>query len=341
MNIFSSINISICKKRISEELFNNITKHACLTLANIIAIDYEIRLKSTPEIDVHISNCIGKLRVFLGQKVITDDSFSTVLMLFSVAISPDAVEYQDRDNILNKSEDIIIDTLISTNFGKANSEERKVIKQVLKDLLAARNSYELTNFIQLEPEVFCTTVMHAVKKYQNPKEVSTNARLEINRIVNVAVKHNKKIEIFKQATSKIITAISVLAVGAISVATAGATFAFMVVPASILAIEYAPKIGEKIGGVILSQDKSMSMQEEKITALKSNLWKNNKEFSSQQRAVEHNVSMQKLDSQIKSVVNLKSNKLDIIKDQLSVNLPSKKSLQNNKNSKSSGQIKQR
>ncbi|WP_341755090.1 RP853 family protein [Candidatus Tisiphia endosymbiont of Ptychoptera albimana] len=339
MNIFSSINISICKKRISEELFNNITKHACLTLANIIAIDYEIRLKSTPEIDVHISNCIGKLRVFLGQKVITDDSFSTVLMLFSVAISPD--EYQDGDNILNKSEDIIIDTLISTNFGKANSEERKVIKQVLKDLLAARNSYELTNFIQLEPEIFCTTVMHAVKKYQNPKEVSTNARLEINRIVNVAVKHNKKIEIFKQATSKIITAISVLAVGAISVATAGATFAFMVVPASILAIEYAPKIGEKIGGVILSQDKSMSVQEEKITALKTNLWKNNKEFLSQQRVVEHNVSMQKLDSQIKSVVNLKSNKLNIIKDQVSVNLPSKKSLQNNKNSKSSGQIKQR
>ncbi|WP_341752130.1 MULTISPECIES: RP853 family protein [unclassified Candidatus Tisiphia] len=339
MNIFSSINISICKKRISEELFNNITKHACLTLANIIAIDYEIRLKSTPEIDVHISNCIGKLRIFLGQKVITDDSFSTVLMLFSVAISPD--EYQDGDNILNKSEDIIIDTLISTNFGKANSEERKVIKQVLKDLLAARNSYELTNFIQLEPEIFCTTVMHAVKKYQNPKEVSTNARLEINRIVNVAVKHNKKIEIFKQATSKIITAISVLAVGAISVATAGATFAFMVVPASILAIEYAPKIGEKIGGVILSQDKSMSVQEGKITALKTNLWKNNKEFLSQQRVVEHNVSMQKLDSQIKSVVNLKSNKLNIIKDQVSVNLPSKKSLQNNKNSKSSGQIKQR
>lgn len=339
MNIFSSINISICKKRISEELFNNITKHACLTLANIIAIDYEIRLKSTPEIDVHISNCIGKLRVFLGQKVITDDSFSTVLMLFSVAISPD--EYQDGDNILNKSEDIIIDTLISTNFAKANSEERKVIKQVLKDLLAARNSYELTNFIQLEPEIFCTTVMHAVKKYQNPKEVSTNARLEINRIVNVAVKHNKKIEIFKQATSKIITAISVLAVGAISVATAGATFAFMVVPASILAIEYAPKIGEKIGGVILSQDKSMNVQEGKITALKTNLWKNNKEFLSQQRVVEHNVSMQELDSQIKSVINLKSNKLNIIKDQVSVNLPSKKSLQNNKNSKSSEQIKQR
>ncbi|WP_342271474.1 RP853 family protein [Candidatus Tisiphia endosymbiont of Parasteatoda lunata] len=339
MNIFSSINISICKKRISEELFNNITKHACLTLANIIVIDYEIRLKSTPEIDVHISNCIGKLRVFLGQKVITDDSFSTVLMLFSVAISPD--EYQDGDNILNKSEDIIIDTLISTNFAKANSEERKVIKQVLKDLLAARNSYELTNFIQLEPKIFCTTVMHAVKKYQNPKEVSTNARLEINRIVNVAVKHNKKIEIFKQATSKIITAISVLAVGAISVATAGATFAFMVVPASILAIEYAPKIGEKIGGVILSRDKSMNVQEGRITALKTNLWKNNKDFLSQQQAVERNVSMQELDSQIKSVVNLKSNKLNIIKDQVSVNLPSKKSLQNNKNSKSSGQIKQR
>ncbi|MFU7501538.1 MAG: RP853 family protein, partial [Candidatus Tisiphia sp.] len=119
---------------------------------NIIAIDYEIRLKSTPEIKVYISNCIGKLRAFFGQKVITDDSFSTVLMLFSVAISSSAVDYQDRDNILNKSEDIVIDTIINTNFGEANSEEKGIIKQVVKDLLAAKNSYELTNFIQVEPE---------------------------------------------------------------------------------------------------------------------------------------------------------------------------------------------
>ncbi|MDR0296840.1 MAG: RP853 family protein [Rickettsia sp.] len=339
MDIFNSTNISICRKSICEELINNITKQACLTLANIIAIDYEIRLKSTPEIKIHISNCIGKLRAFFGQKVITDDSFSTVLMLFSVAISTDAVDYQDSDNILNKSEDIVIDTLINTNFGEANSEERGVIKQVIKDLLAAKNSYELTNFIQVEPEIFRTTVMHTVKKYQNSQEVSANILLEINRVVNIAAKHNKKIEIFKQATSRIITAISVLAVGAISVATAGATFAFMVVPASILAIEYAPKIGEKIGGMILSADKSMSEQEQKITTLKTNLLKNNKEFLTKQQSVEYNAAKEHLlNSDIKSVANQKYNKLNVIKTQVQPNLPSKKSSQNNK---SSGQIKQR
>ncbi|MCC8398445.1 MAG: RP853 family protein [Rickettsia endosymbiont of Labidopullus appendiculatus] len=339
MDIFNSTNISICRKSICEELINNITKQACLTLANIIAIDYEIRLKSTPEIKVHINNCIGKLRAFFGQKVITDDSFSTVLMLFSVAISSSPVDYQDRDNILNKSEDIVIDTIINTNFGEANSEERGVIKQVVKDLLAAKNSYELTNFIQVEPEIFRTTVMHAVKKYQNPQEVGDNVRLEMNRIVTVAAKHNKKMEIFKQATSKIITAISVLAVGAISVATAGATFAFMVVPASILAIEYAPKIGEKIGGMILSADKSISEQEQKITTLKANLSKNNKEFLTKQQSVEYNVAKEHLlNNGITSVANQKYNKLNIIKTQVQPNLPSKKSLQN---SKSSGQIKQR
>ncbi|WP_341756947.1 MULTISPECIES: RP853 family protein [unclassified Candidatus Tisiphia] len=339
MDIFNSTNISICKKSICEELINNITKQACLTLANIIAIDYEIRLKSIPEIKVHIGNCIGKLRTFLGQKVITDDSFSTVLMLFSVAISPSTVDYQDRDNILNKSEDIVIDTIINTNFGEVKSEERGVIKQVVKDLFAAKNSYELTNFIQVEPEIFRTTVMHAVKKYQNPKEVSDNVRLEMNRIVTVAAKHNKKMEIFKQATSKIITAISVLAVGAISVATAGATFAFMVVPASILAIEYAPKIGEKIGGMILSADNSMSEQEQKITTLKTNLSKNNKEFLTKQQSVEYNAAKEHLlNSEVKSVINQKYNKLDIIKTQVQSNLPSKRSPQNGK---SSGQVKQR
>lgn len=339
MNIFNSTNISICRKSICEELINNITKQTCLTLANVIAIDYEIRLKSIPEINVHIGNCIGKLRTFFGQKVITDESFSTVLMLFSVAISSSAVDYQNKDNILNKSEDIVVDTIINTNFGEANSEEREVIKRVVKDLLAAKNNYELTNFIQVEPEIFRTTVMHAVKKYQQPKEVSDNVQLEINRIVTVATKHNKKMEIFKQATSKIITAISVLAVGAISVATAGATFAFMVVPASILAIEYAPKIGEKMGGMILSADKSMSEEEQKITTLKTNLLKNNKEFLTKQQSVEHNVAKEHLlSSEVKSVANQKHNKLNIIKTQVQPNLPNKQSSQN---SKSSGYVKQR
>lgn len=276
-DIFNIADLAVAEKVINSALVNNITNHACLTLARIIAIDHKIRLKSTPKITTHLNNCIYKLKSFLGQKVLTDESFSTILMLFAVAISPETTNFQDN-NILQKSENIIIDTLINIHFPDVNIEGRNNIKSILKNLFSAKNSYEIMNLIDTEPEIFQTTIMSALKKYQNLIEINQQIKSDLDKIARITSTHYKKIEIFKQATSKIITAICTVAVGAITVATAGASSALMVVPAAILAVKYAPRIGESIGKGILSIDKSLIHEEEKINWLKTNINKNNKEF---------------------------------------------------------------
>jgi hypothetical protein len=286
IEILGNPNAELVRKWISKDLVNNLTKDTCLALANLITIDYKIRLDLEPDIKDHIKSCLDKLRQFLGQKVITDNSFSVALMLFTVAISPTPVKYDTKENILNKSEDVLIETLVNTNFGSVNLEERNILKVILRELLKSRNSQEIMNVIKYEPELFRTTVLYAIKKYRTPADIITNIKSELSKIVSVAVKHYKKIETFKQATSKILTAVCSIALGAISIVTAGAAFALTVLPAGVLAVSYAPVIGERLGEMILNADKFMINEEKKIALLRTNIRKNYNEFSAIQQSVQ-------------------------------------------------------
>lgn len=322
IDIFNIEDLAVAEKTISANFANNITNHACLTLARIIAIDHKIRLNSIPKITLHLNNCICKLKNFLRQKVLTDDSFSTVLTLFAVAISPEVTDFQDN-NIVQKSENIIIDTLINIHFPNISIKEKNNIKLILKNLFSAKNSYEIINLIQTEPEIFQTTVMSALKKYQNLIEINKQIKSDLDKIADITSTHYKKIEILRQAASKIITAVCTVAVGAITVATAGASSALIVIPAAILAVKYAPKIGEKIGDGILSIDKSVINQQEKINWLKTNINKNNKEFLIKEQLLAKS-SIDKI-NQLHTEIQTSNIKVDNIKNPiLYENVPNKK-----------------
>lgn len=286
IDILETPDASLVRKWISENLINNVTQDICLALANLITIDHNIRLKLEPNIIDHLNNCLKKLREFLGQKVITDTNFSVALMLFTVAISPTPIEYDKKENILDKSENVVIEALINSHFNTVNLEERKLLKLILKDLLKGRNSHEIINVMQCEPELFRSTVLNAMKKYRTLTDISANIKSEVNKIANVIVKHNKKVETFKQTTSKILTAVCSIALGAISVVTAGAALALVVVPASILVVSYAPKLGEKLGEMILNTDKFVITEQKKITLLKTKMRTDHYEFLTLQKSSE-------------------------------------------------------
>ncbi|CAG2170340.1 unnamed protein product, partial [Oppiella nova] len=209
-----------------------------ITLANIIAIDYVTRLNSKPVLKDYITESIRKLKIFLGQRVITDDSFSIVLMLFAIAISPEDVEYKDKDNILNKE--------------------------------------------QLQDKNL-----------------------------------NHKTNLFKQASSKILTAFCALAVGAISVITAGAIFSVIIVPASILTIKYAPKLGEQIGKIILNYDHDITSEIERTNIIQNSLLEKNDKFLIQQQLIEQK-TLQKIEADNKATIiaNMKIKKLDTTQSQI-------------------------
>lgn len=286
MYILDKITVSIFTKALNASLSNNLSPQLCVSLVSIIAIDYMIRLNATPEIHQYATISAQKLRSFLGQKVITDDSFSTVLMLFSVVITDEETTAKNNNTVVNKqqpqeSQDTVLETLIAMHFDDIDGQDKETLKLVFKDLLTGENHYDIMNYIQSEPRVLRNAVMQAMKKSKKQEEINFNVRLEINKILNISAKLEKRTSTFAQAVGKISTAICALGVGALGVVTAGVALSIIVVPVCILAIKYGPKIGEKLGETILNLDSNIKFERDRIYSMKSDLYKGSQQIIEQ------------------------------------------------------------
>ncbi|MGX6960737.1 MAG: RP853 family protein [Rickettsia endosymbiont of Pentastiridius leporinus] len=283
MIVLDNIDTTLFKKDINNNFINNLTKITLSTLANILAIDYVVRLNSKPEAKEYIQTCVLKLKNYLGLRVINDDDFSVALGLFAIMIAPDDKGEQDKNN--EQSQDIVAENLVEMYFGaeKISGAEKEKIKNVFKALLKEKNFESIINYAQSHAKLFRTSIIYAINKYNSPNEISSYIRQEYNKILEVSLEFTKKSNIFKQYTGKIAGAICALLVGAISVATAGAAFSILVVPASIFAVRYAPSLGEKIGELILSKDNAVKLEQSKIYRFMEKLQTNKESLLSQEK----------------------------------------------------------
>lgn len=307
MHILDKTDISIFIKAINNSLSNNLSPPLCLSLANIIAIDYVIRLNSAPIIQQYANICAQKLRSFLGQKVMLDDSFSTVLTLFSIAISKEELTLKDNNNVKQQlpdvAQDVVIETLIAMHFDDITEPDKQTLKLLFKDLLTGINHYEIMNYIQSEPALLRNAVMQAMKKSKKQQEINLHFRLEINKTLIISAGLEKKISLLTQVVSKIVTAICGLAVGGLGVLTAGAALSVVLVPACILAIKYGPKLGEKLGEAILNLDSNIKFEKNRIFSIKSDSYKTSQQFIEQ---IKNDIAAEKTKTETVDLQEIKS-----------------------------------
>ncbi len=310
--VLNNININLFKKDIVNNFVNNLTKSTCSTIANMLAIDYTLRLNSKPEAEKYINKCISRLKNYLGMRVINDDNFSVALELFAIMITSEDENEQNKNNILEQLQDIIAENLVEVYFGdeKINSTEKEKIKNIFKTLLKEKNFDKIINYAESHKKLFKASVMYAMKKYNNIDEATIYIKKEFNKILEMFLAFTQKSNIFKQATGKIVGAVCALLVGAISVATAGAAFSIIVVPASIFAVRYAPELGEKIGGLILNNDNAIKLEQSNIDKFMKTLQNDKESLLSQEKAKNIKQNIKVSPSQInakltKKVVNEK------------------------------------
>ena len=280
--VLNNVNTNLFKKDIIDNFVNNLTKSTCSTIANMLAIDYTVRLNSKPEARKYINKCISRLKNYLGLQVINDDNFSVALKLFAIMITSE--NRNNKNNTLEQSQDIIAENLIGIYFNnEIDSTEKENIKNVFKILLKEKDFNKIINYAQSHKKLFSTSIMYAIKKYNNLDEAAKYIKKEFNKILEISLEFTKRNNIFKQATGKIAGAICALVVGAISVATAGAAFSIVVVPASIFAVRYAPELGEKIGELILNNDNMIKLEQNSINKFMKTLQNSKEQFLSQER----------------------------------------------------------
>ncbi|MFV0250690.1 MAG: RP853 family protein [Rickettsia aeschlimannii] len=305
-------NVNLFKKYIVDNFVNNLMKSTCSTIANMLAIDYTLRLNSKPEAEKYINKCISRLKNYLGMRVINDDNFSVALELFAIMITSEDENEQNKNNILEQSQDIIAENLVEVCFGDEiiNSTEKEKIKNIFKTLLKEKNFDKIINYAGSHKKLFKASVMYAMKKYNNIDEATIYIKKEFNKILEMSLVFTQKSNMFKQATGKIAGAVCALLVGAISVATAGAAFSIIVVPASIFAVRYAPELGEKIGGLILNNDNAIKLEQSNIDKFMKTLQNDKESLLSQEKTknIKQNikVSPSKINAKLtKKVVNEK------------------------------------
>ncbi|MEY4463317.1 MAG: hypothetical protein RLZZ81_288 [Pseudomonadota bacterium] len=310
--ILNNVNTNLFKKDIVNNFVNNLAKSTCSTIANMLAIDYTLRLNSKLEAEKYINKCISRLKNYLGMRVINDDNFSIALELFAIMITSEDENEQNKNNILEQSQDIIAENLVELYFGdeKINSTEKEKIKNIFKALLKEKSFDKIINYAESHKKLFKASVMYAMKKYNNIYEATTYINKEFNKILEMSLAFTKKNNIFKQATGKIAGAVCALLVGAISVATAGAAFAIIVVPVSIFAVRYAPELGEKIGELILNNDNAIKLEQSNIDKFMKTLQNDKESLLSQEKTKNIKQNIKVSPSQInakltKKVVNEK------------------------------------
>ena len=235
-------------EKFSQELDTNLSDKIIKTLSNILALDYASRLKKEIEITEHVNRCVARITEYIGHKVITDESFSTSMTLFTIAISEKKEEQIDKAQ-QQLVEDIALESFITMHFGDISEAEKAAIKSLLKELSAGKDSHEIINFIHSNPKLFYSIVVSALKEKKKQQEITEFAYLHVHKLI-------KESKVLEQKNNKIVNIGSKISLmsGLMALISGGATLgsellATILLPVTATAVKYSPAIGEEVGKV--------------------------------------------------------------------------------------------
>ena len=99
----------------------------------MLAIDYSNRKKTISlASEQHANDCVLRLHKHLKERVVLDESFSSVMTLFIVAITP----INTNETLTQEqSQAVLIDSLITSNFPHLASEAQQNVRLVFEKLL--------------------------------------------------------------------------------------------------------------------------------------------------------------------------------------------------------------
>ncbi len=253
---------------LDEYLSNNLGVQLRRSISNLLAIDYSLRLKSTPLLDEYVNLCGSRLKKHLDHKIIFDETFSSAMTLFAVAITPNDQSDDENNKSAEQSQDAVIESVISSHFGDLSPEEQQTIRMVLKDLLNSKDGKELMTIVTSDPKLFHSIVLSAIKAKKQQQEISEFVGAHLNSILVQSKALNQKVSGFKSAFAKVALAGSVIIAASIGIVIGGLALPVLILPATLYAVKYAPALGEKIGNRIAQNVPSIVNETKNLNKLK-------------------------------------------------------------------------
>ncbi len=256
---------------LEEHLSNNLGDTLIHSISNLLAIDYSLRLKSTPELKEYVKLCGSRLKKHLDQKIIFNETFSSVMTLFAIAITPEKQNDDDNDKSIEQSQDAVIESVISSHFGDLSLKEQQIIRLVLKDLLSGKDGKELLSIVISDPKLFHSTVLSAIKAKKQQQKISEFVGVHLNSILSQSKTLDQKVTGLKSTFAKIALAGSLIIAASIGVVVGGLALPILVLPATLYAVKYGPALGEKIGTILAQNMPNIANEAKNLDQLKNTI----------------------------------------------------------------------
>jgi len=247
---------------LEEHLGNNFGDTLRRSISNLLAIDYSIRLKSTPELEEYVNLCGSRLKKHLDHKIIFNETFSSAMTLFAIAITPEKQDDEETDKSVEQSQDAIIESVISSHFGDLSHDEQQIIKIVLKDLLNSKDGKELMAIVTSDPKLFHSTVLSAVRTKKQQQEISEFVRIQLSSILLHSKALDQKVTGLKSTFAKIALVGGIIVAASIGLVIGGLALPALILPVTLYAVKHGPAVGEKIG-IIVAQNVPSIVKETK------------------------------------------------------------------------------
>jgi len=288
--------------KIKDHLGNNLNEVICKSVSNLLALDYANRLKSEPDINEYIELCITRLKNHVGKHVILDNSFSVVMNLFTVAITPERDVSGNNDKNQEQSQDALIESIIGSHFGDLSPEEQANIKMILKDLLNGKNGKEIMEVVVSDPKFFYSIVVSAIRSQKRQEQVMQLIGDQMTKIMKQSNKVQRKTSGLKNTIGKLALAGTVLIAASVGLVIGGLALPVIIVPAVIAAIKYGPILGETLGNSAVNNSAIIKNELTKLDNIKSSIVSTKKTLNkAQNKTIEQSKPKTLSKSQMKNI----------------------------------------
>ncbi|MFK8040181.1 MAG: RP853 family protein [Rickettsiaceae bacterium] len=245
MSDIANIDINAFKERIDSKFKDNLPIKLRSTLSNILAIDYHTRCKDKIMIHKHVDSCIKKIGNFLYGKVVSDDSFSAAMTLFSIAIASDNLSYKDHNQELLV--ECSINQIIEMHFAYLSNAQKLKAKAILIKLIGNKDQKKIISQIHSNISITKTIVDGMIKLDIAIDKNSNNIFDEFHAIILRNSKTQNNVDKIKNFISKITTMTIGLSIPGLLLMTTSTLIPVAMIPSAIAMIKFGPKIGSMIG----------------------------------------------------------------------------------------------
>ena len=299
LSLPSEVNPVPFKKYFLEYLGVNLSSTLCSSLANLLAIDYTGRLNSSISLDTYINECSLRIKKNLGLKVITDESFSSVMTLFTIAITPEKDIDTDDDKSKDKSQDALIDTIITTYFNDLAPEEVAIIKTLIKDLLNGKDGKEMMNVASSNPKLFYSIIVTAVREKNKSEEVLESVRNNLSNALVISKHKDQKQSTLKNIVNKLSLIGGLIATASSGLILGGLALPALIFPATATVVKLSPRLVDTI--IPTAEKINNTMQQKLSTKSPSPHVEDNKLSPSTIKNIETKIDKAKLGSLVKAL----------------------------------------